>query len=113
MLLRCLSSPVIIQALIFILVYLKQHTTKDTYNKSLLHSVTVLLWSITYVSNSAATDFVFNSSLLVSYQSMLCCWYSLGSNGLISFQFLVIDGYTEQSPKADQGMYETLPHTRF
>ena len=31
----------------------------------------VLLWSITYVSNSAATNFIFNNGLSVSYHSML------------------------------------------
>ena len=64
----------------------------------------VLLWSITYVSNSAARNFVFDSSLLVSYQSMLLLvqfWVKVQRHwiGLISSQFLVINGYTEQISK--------------
>ena len=84
----------------------------------------VLLWSITYAGNSAATNFVFNSRLSVSYQSMLLLvqfrvkvqrhWI-----GLISFQFLVIDGYTVQISKGRSRhnfqhiSYEALPHTRY
>ena len=68
----------------------------------------VLLQSITYVCNSVATSSVFNSSLSVSYQSMLMLvqlrvkvqrhW-----TGLISFQFLMTDGYTEQISKGGSG----------
>ena len=78
----------------------------------------VLMWSITYVNTSAATSFVFNSSLLVSYLSMVLLvqfrvkvqrhW-----TGLISFQFLAIDGYTEQISKGRlvHVLFKTFPHT--
>ena len=74
------------------------------------------MWSIKYVSTSAATILYFKivnnnylmSSLLVSYQFMVLLvqfrvkvqrhWITL-----ISFQFLVADGYTEQISKGRSG----------